>query len=85
MPNTMRFADATYRAMRTLPADSAFKQNVLVSLSMFFRAFGQLRRDLGRAGDPAISPATVALLAQVITPERYPDLAPVFRSRRLHG
>lgn len=80
MPNTMRFSDATYRAMRTLPADAGLKQTVLVSLSLFVRAFGQLRRDLGGPADPAISPATVALLAQVVTPERYPDLAPVFGS-----
>lgn len=80
MPNTMRFADATFRAMRTLTTDPALKQTVLISLSMFFRAFGQLRRDLGGPADPAISPATVALLATVVTPERYPDLAPVFRA-----
>ncbi|HET9020905.1 MAG TPA: TetR/AcrR family transcriptional regulator [Ornithinibacter sp.] len=80
MPNAMRFADATYRAMRTLPADDALKQSVLLSLSMFVRVFGQLRRDLGAAGTPDISPATITLLAQVVTPERYPDLAPVFRS-----
>lgn len=78
MPNTMRFADATYRAMRTLPVDAGFKQSVLVSLSLFVRAFGQLRRDLGGPADPAISLAAVALLAQVVTPQRYPDLAPVF-------
>ena len=80
MPNNMRFADATYRAMRTLPADDALKQAVLLSLSMYVRAFGQLHRDLQSADVADISPATIDLLGQVVTPERFPDLAPVFRS-----
>ena len=66
--------------MRTLPAEDALKQSVLLSVSMFVRVFGQLRRDLGAAGAADISPATITLLAQVVTPERYPDLAPVFRT-----
>ena len=80
MPNNIRVADATYRAMRTLPADDALKQAVLLSLSMYVRAFGLLHRDLQATDITDISPATIDLLGQVVTPERFPDLAPVFRS-----
>jgi len=80
MPNNIRVADATYRAMRTLPADDALKQAVLLSLSMYVRAFGLLHRDLRATDITDISPATIELLGQVVTPERFPDLAPVFRS-----
>ena len=80
MPNNIRVADATYRAMRTLPADDALKQAVLLSLSMYVRAFGLLHRDLRAKDAPDISAETIDLLGQVVTPERFPDLAPVFRS-----
>lgn len=79
MPNNMKMADAAYRAMRTLPADDGLKQSVLLSLSMFVRSYGQLERDTREsAADADISPATIAMLAEVVTVERFPDLAPVF-------
>jgi len=81
MPNNVKFADSAYRAMRTLPAGSDVKQAVLLSLSMFVRVFGQLERDLGAAGtDAEIDPSALVALAEVITPERFPDLAPVLAS-----
>lgn len=81
MPNNIKFADAAYRAMRTLPAGTDVKQAVLLSLSMFVRVFGQLERDIGAAGpDAEIAPSALVALAEVITPERFPDLAPVLVS-----
>ena len=80
MPNNIRVADATYRAMRTLPADDALKQAVLLSLSMYVRAFGLLHRDLRATDTTRISAETVGVLGRVVSPERFPDLAPVFRS-----
>ena len=80
MPNNLRVADATHSAMRTLPADDAIKQAVLVSLSTHVHAFGLLHRDLRAKDAPDISAETIELLGQVVTPERFPDLAPVFRS-----
>ena len=81
MPNNVKFADAAYRAMRTLPAGTDVKQAVLLSLSMFVRVFGQLERDIGAAGpDAELAPEALVVLAEVITPERFPDLAPVLVS-----
>jgi AcrR family transcriptional regulator len=78
MPNNVKFADAAYRAMRTLPAGTDVKQAVLLSLSMFVRVFGQLERDIAAAGpDAELGPLALQALAEVITPERFPDLAPV--------
>lgn len=79
MPHNMKMADAAYRAMRTLPADDGLKQSVLLSLSMFVRSYGQLERDTREsAADVDISAATIGMLAEVVTVERFPDLAPVF-------
>ncbi len=81
MPNNVKFADAAYRAMRTLPAGTDVKQAVLLSLSMFVRVFAQLERDIGAAGpDAELAPDALVVLAEVITPERFPDLAPVLVS-----
>ena len=79
MPNNLKFADAFYRAMRTLPVDVAIKQTTLMTLSMFARVFGQLERDLRAAGEGAtMTSSAYAGLAEVVTPERFPTLAPVF-------
>ena len=81
MPNNVKFADAAYRAMRTLPAGTDVKQAVLLSLSMFVRVFAQLERDIGAAGpDAELAPEALVVLAEVITPDRFPDLAPVLVS-----
>src|SRR5918998_4371679 len=81
MPNNLKFADAVYRAMRTLPADVAIKQTTLMTLSMFARVYGQLERDLRAAGeDAAMTSSAYAALAEVVTAERFPTLAPVFWS-----
>jgi AcrR family transcriptional regulator len=86
MPNSMKFADAAYRAMRTLPADVATKQATLMTLSMLARVFGQLERDLRAAGrDAELTPSGFAALAEVVTAERFPALAPVFLSGAYSG
>jgi AcrR family transcriptional regulator len=79
MPHNMKVADAAYRAMRTLPAGDDVKQSVLLSLTLFVRGYAQLERDTrDSATDAQISAATIAMLAEVVTIERFPDLAPVF-------
>jgi AcrR family transcriptional regulator len=79
MPNNLKFADATYRAMRTLPADVATKQTMLMTLSLFVRVFGQLERDLRTGGsDVEMTPSAYAALTEVVTAERFPALAPAF-------
>ena len=65
--------------MRTLPADVATKQTMLMTLSLFVRVFGQLERDLRAGGsDAELTPSAYAALAEVVTAERFPTLAPVF-------
>ena len=74
MPNTMRFADATYRAMRTLPADAAFKQNVV-------RPGARLAEHVLPGGGPAVSPVANGDRAAYARwmPARAPDAAASWR------
>lgn len=80
MPNNLRFADLTFRAMRTLPLPPAQKVGILLSLAMYVRSYAALERDLiatEGTDDPQFTDALAGLLQKVVTPEEFPDLAPV--------
>ncbi len=81
MPNNMRFADAAYRAMRTLSVAPQVKQAALLCVTMLARVFGQFQRDLVRAApDAGLEAEGLSALLEVVTRERFPDLAPVLAS-----
>lgn len=80
MPNSMRLADLGLRAMRTLRLSDGEKISVILGISMYAASFVTLERDLGREGEIAFGPEAFTLLAEVVTPERLPDLAPLLFS-----
>jgi AcrR family transcriptional regulator len=80
MPNSMRVADLGLRAMRTLRLSDAEKISVILGISMYAASFVTLERDLGREGEIAFGPGAFEVLAEVVTPERLPDLAPLLFS-----
>lgn len=79
MPGQMRIADAALRAMRTLPVSEGERLLLLMQLSTHARGTAVILRDM--AGPAAIiAPATRALVREVATRGRFPDLAPLVAS-----
>lgn len=83
MPNSVRYTDAVFRAMRRLPVPAAERGVVVLAVTLLVRSYCTLERDLAAAGSvdgPAVAeftPGIVALLREVVTPAQFPDLAPV--------
>lgn len=83
MPNGVRYTDAAFRAMRRLPVPAVERGVVVLAVSLLVRSYCGLERDLAAAGGddgPAsaeFTPGILALLREVVTPERFPDLAPL--------
>ncbi|MFT3853497.1 MAG: helix-turn-helix domain-containing protein [Ilumatobacteraceae bacterium] len=81
MPNSVRYTDAALRAMRRLPVPASERNVVVLAVSLLVRSYCLLERDLATAGGtdgPAsadFTPGILALLREVVTPERFPDLA----------
>ncbi|MGO1971819.1 MAG: TetR/AcrR family transcriptional regulator [Propionibacteriaceae bacterium] len=77
-PNNLTVADLALRALRGTNLSVDHKMAILVSLSGYVRSVGLLTEDLteqGQVVDPA--PEHLAALQELVTPERFPDLAPV--------
>lgn len=79
MPHNVQFSDLALTVMRTLDIDPAEQTAVLLAISQTARGFAALERDFsgpdGKPVDPGLSVGTISLLAEVITPERFPQLA----------
>jgi len=84
MPNNLAVLDWGLREMRGLPLADAEKMSVALLLSSYARAVGIVERDLrlSRRDDapPQSGEAFAAALGELVTPERFPDLAPLIRS-----
>jgi AcrR family transcriptional regulator len=84
MPNNLAVLDWGLREMRTLPLSDAEKMSTALLLSSYARAVGVVERDVSRSrqadGPPAYGEAFTAALAELVTPERFPDLAPLVAS-----
>lgn len=74
-PNNLTFADLALRAMRDTPLAPGHKMAILVSISSFVRSVSSLTAELTAELEPA--PEHLAALAELVTPERFPDLAPL--------
>lgn len=80
MPNTVRAADLGLAAMEGLQLKEDEKIAVILVVSQHVAASVELERSLAAEEDLALSAEGAELLAEVITPERFPNLAPVMQA-----
>lgn len=84
MPNNLAVLDWGLREMRDLPLTDAEKMSTVLLLSSYARAIAVVERDVSRSrtddGPPARGEAFTAALAELVTPERFPHLAPLVAS-----
>lgn len=77
-PNNLVMADLALRALRGTNLSVGDKMAILVSIAGYVRSMGALSTDLS-SGDRVPGPAAdhVAALQELVTPDRFPDLAPL--------
>jgi len=84
MPNNLAVLDWGLREMRELPLSDPEKMSTALLLSSYARAVGIVERDVAQSrqagGPPAYGDAFTSALAELVTPERFPDLAPLVSS-----
>lgn len=85
MPNNLAVLDWGLREMRGLPLTDAEKMGTALLLSSYARAAGVVERDVRQSREKGAQPpqngeALTAALAELVTPERFPDLAPLVAS-----
>ncbi|GAB3385591.1 TetR/AcrR family transcriptional regulator [Humibacter soli] len=82
-PNVMRLIDAALRALRPAPLSEQEKMACVLLLASYVRAVGGIQADIDTSGssDGEVTGASFApALASLVTPDRFPDLAPVIAS-----
>ncbi|MVA76588.1 TetR family transcriptional regulator [Auraticoccus sp. F435] len=89
-PNNLHVVDLAMRAMRPLELSQEEKLGVLLALTALVRAYALLEHDLagdepgeggpGGEGPAWFAPEVAALYRELVTPERFPDLAPLVQS-----
>jgi len=79
MPGNVAVADAALRAMRTLDIPAEIKLGVLIGASLLVRGFAGIQSEMFVEGN-LYSAGTRAALTQVVTPGRFPDLAPMMEN-----
>jgi AcrR family transcriptional regulator len=83
-PNSLAIVDSFLHEVRSLPLSDGEKMSALLLCTSYARATSAQDRDLGAAAAAAADPGEVtgesffAALAEHVTPERFPDLAPIF-------
>lgn len=83
-PNSLGLVDWLLRELRPLPLSDGEKMSTLLLLTSYARATGAQERDLSVAAaamagaDGATMERTFAALMELVTPERFPDLSPLF-------
>lgn len=80
MPNTVALANEGLGAMQDLPLADDEKIGLILTISQHVAASAELERHLEDVGDLAITAEGVDVLSEVITPERFPHLAPVMQA-----
>lgn len=85
MPNNLAVLDWGLREMRDLPLTDAEKMGIALLLSSYARAVGIVERDVRQSREKGATPpqsgeAFTAALVELVTPERFPDLAPLVAS-----
>lgn len=80
-PNNLTMADLALRALRGTNLAVGEKMAILVTISGYVRSVGSLTRDLTTDGQIRdLATEHVAALGDLVTPERFPDLAPLVAS-----
>ena len=83
-PNSLTIVDWFLHEVRSLPLSDGEKMSALLLLTSYSRATSAQERDISAAAAAAADPGDVtgenffATLAEHVTPERFPDLAPLF-------
>ncbi|WP_205647641.1 TetR/AcrR family transcriptional regulator [Agromyces badenianii] len=83
-PNSLLIVDWFLREVRSLPLSDGEKMSALLLLTSYGRATSAQERDLGAAAAAAADPADISgtsffeALAELVTPERFPHLSPLF-------
>lgn len=77
MPGSVRAADLGLRALADLDLEDAEKIAVILSISAFVSSFAGLERELAHQENLEFGPDALRELGEVITPERFPHLAPM--------
>lgn len=83
-PNNLLMVDWFLREVRELPLSDAEKMSALLLVTSYARATSAQERDLGAAAAAAADPADVTgasffdALLELVTPERFPYLSPLF-------
>jgi AcrR family transcriptional regulator len=85
MPNNLAVLDWGLRIMKDLPLSDPEKMSTALTLSSYARAFGVVERDMRRSREQTDRPkqsgeAFADALAELVTEERFPYLAPLVRS-----
>ncbi|WP_253862334.1 TetR/AcrR family transcriptional regulator [Prauserella halophila] len=80
MPSSVRAADLGLAALRELPLDDEEKVGVILVVSQHVTSTVELELNLADEGTVAVSREGLDLLGEVITPERFPHLAPVLQA-----
>ena len=78
-PNNLAIADLAMRSMRGLPVSDQDKTGVLLLITNYVRASSLLQRDV-TATDREHTTIATELIKELVTEERFPDLAPMVRS-----
>ena len=76
LPGGVHTTDTVLRILRDVPLSQDEKLAILLAFTVTLRAYATLARDLTSQAR-VFTPAVTELLGQVITPDRYPDLAAV--------
>jgi AcrR family transcriptional regulator len=85
-PNNLLVMDSALRAMRELPLTPQEKTSTVLLLSGYARAVGTITSGFARAVKAGSDAGTIsgaryeAALRDLVTPERFPDLAPLVQS-----
>ncbi|MGD7705610.1 TetR/AcrR family transcriptional regulator [Microlunatus sp. Y2014] len=84
MPNQLRIVDTALRLLRPLAGGADERLAVLLAAAVYVRGFAVSMVEIMRSRE-AINGATRAMIAEVATPARFPDVAPLLASGAYFG
>ncbi|NMA77062.1 MAG: TetR/AcrR family transcriptional regulator [Actinomycetales bacterium] len=85
MPNSVRAADLGMSALGDLEIDQESKVGVILVVSQLAASMVELEGSLATEGMVSTTPEGTGLLAEVITPERFPHIARLFTASSWAG